>query len=221
MIAKPRPDFLSDFSTFVAYLRTNYGDPDELGTARRKLKALRQVSSASAYFAEFQQYLAVLGWKDQDPIVDRAIEGLKSHLKDEVARKGDRPTSLAELIAFVVPLDNRLHEREQERRRETKDPVKEPETRRPVSSVNGTMSRVTEVSATPAHIIRRTTTSAYTPPPRGPLSEQERKRRYDLRLCLYCGEPGHTANACPVRRTTPNVAAPTPPPAGNVRGPST
>lgn len=57
MSAVPRPFILEDHRSFVDYLRTNYGDPDEKGTARRKLKALRQTSSASAYFAEFQQYI--------------------------------------------------------------------------------------------------------------------------------------------------------------------
>ena len=59
IMSDPCPDFLEDFDLFVAYLRTNYGDPDELGTARRKLKALCQTSSAASYFAKFQQYLAI------------------------------------------------------------------------------------------------------------------------------------------------------------------
>jgi len=117
----PRPIILEDFTLFVDYLRTNYGDPDEKGTARRKLKALRQIGPASSYFAEFQQYIAILGWKDQDPIVDRASDGLKPYLKDEVAKTGLQPRSLSDLISFIVPLDNRLYEREQERRRETKE----------------------------------------------------------------------------------------------------
>ena len=61
----PRQSMFEDNSLFVKYLRLNYGDPDERGTARRKLDSLRQISSASAYFAELQQHLAVLGWQDQ------------------------------------------------------------------------------------------------------------------------------------------------------------
>ena len=80
--------------------------------------SLCQTSSAAAYFAEFQQYLAILGWKDPDPIIDQAINGPKLHLKDKVARIGDRPASLAGLIALVVPLDNRLHERDQEQKKD-------------------------------------------------------------------------------------------------------
>jgi hypothetical protein len=36
----PRPFILEDYPAFVKHLRTNYGDPDEKGTARRRLKAL-------------------------------------------------------------------------------------------------------------------------------------------------------------------------------------
>ena len=45
LMADPRPDFLKNSDLFVAYLCTDYGDPNKLGTARRKLKSLRQMSS--------------------------------------------------------------------------------------------------------------------------------------------------------------------------------
>ena len=32
-----------------------------------------------------------------------------------------------------------------------------------------------------------------------PLTIEERKRRIDLKLCLYCGQEGHQAKACPVK----------------------
>jgi hypothetical protein len=103
---------------FIEYLRVNYGNPDKRGAACRALKSLRQTGPASAYFAEFQQYIAILGWVYQDPIVDKAISGLKSNLKDELARNGARPETLAELIQYVIPLDNRLYKREMERKNE-------------------------------------------------------------------------------------------------------
>jgi len=33
--------------------------------------------------------------------------------------------------------------------------------------------------------------------PRGPLTPEERQRRKDLKLCLYCGGTNHNANSCP------------------------
>ena len=34
---------------------------------------------------------------------------------------------------------------------------------------------------------------------RGPLTPEERKRRYDGGLCAYCGRAGHVSPACPNR----------------------
>ena len=189
----PRPVILEDFTLFVAYLRTNYGDPDEKGTARRKLKALRQVGPASSYFAEFQQYIAIPGWKDQDPIVDRAIDGLKPYLKDEVARTGLQPRSLSDLISFIV-LDNRLYEREQERRRETK----ESSGTTTVTASTRPSTNVDQYNRVPLNTGTRPVGSPATAIPRGPLSaEEERQRRHDNKLCLYCGNGGHLAQNCP------------------------
>ena len=48
MQKRPRPGFLNNYAACVSYLHVNYGDPNESGTARRKIKALRQTNSASA-----------------------------------------------------------------------------------------------------------------------------------------------------------------------------
>ena len=37
-----------------------------------------------------------------------------------------------------------------------------------------------------------------TPQPRGPLTTEERQRRIQYGLCLYCGEKGHLARNCPL-----------------------
>ena len=86
--ATPRQAMFDDHTLFVQYLRLNYEDPDERGTARRKLDSLRQIGSASSYFAEFQR---MAGSRTR---CDKAIKGLKPYLKDELARLGERPVSL-------------------------------------------------------------------------------------------------------------------------------
>jgi hypothetical protein len=40
--------------------------------------------------------------------------------------------------------------------------------------------------------------------PRGPLSKEERKRRFDNKLCLYCGKPGHMMRECRARAQNQN-----------------
>lgn len=224
----PQPYFLEDLREFIQYLHPNYGDPDERGTARRKLKALRQTASALAYFAEFQQYIALLGWKDQDPIIDRAIDGLKSYLKDEMARAGHCPNTLSDLIRFIVPLDNRLYEREQEKKYETKN-----ETKPQSSKTTDTRSKPIEtiVSVLAGAFTPRSNNVANTTPttnnnnqassngPRGPITNDERERRMTNNLCLCCGESGHKIADCPRsrNRNTP-VQVRFQQPAGNGQG---
>lgn len=36
-----------------------------------------------------------------------------------------------------------------------------------------------------------------------PLTPEEKKRRFEENLCLYCGEPGHKAGSCPKKRKLP------------------
>lgn len=216
LTAAIRPRFLNDYDEFVLHMSTNFGDPDERGTARRKLKALRQTGSASAYFSELQQYVAILGWLDQEPIVDRAIEGLKPSLKDELAREKDRPATLAELIKYVVPLDNRLYEREQERKREQKDDKDNSgkQQNRQTTGNSGTgnttnnPNRQTSTKVVETHVtagnyrpttanttsFQRTSTFNNT---RGPLSAEEKQRRINEGLCLWCGVKGHISRDCP------------------------
>ena len=201
----PRPYFLDSHRLFFEYLQTNYGDPDEKGTARRKLKNLRQTTSASAYFAEFQQYISILGWVDQDPIIDKAIDGLKSYLKDEVARSGHRPDTLSELIAFIIPLDNRLYEQEQEKKYEARNATARVTTNARSTQPTSNMTSVTSTTFTPRSTNfadTKPTTANYTrttgSAPRGPLSDTEKQRRKDNNLCLYCAEQGHAAADCPL-----------------------
>lgn len=210
MSAEPRPAMFNDHKLLVEYLRTSYGDPDEKGTARRKLKGVRQNGSASAYFAELQQYIAVLGWKEQEQIVDRAIDGLKPHLKDEIARSNVLPKTLSDLISFVIPLDNRMYEREIERKHESKDSNKVTTTRTTVTSAPAAVATTTRAfTNAPAPITNtnqrfaQATGQQGQSAPRGPLSDAEKQRRRDNNLCLRCGDPGHVLVDCPGYRPRP------------------
>lgn len=211
MSALPRAEMLDDHKKLIEYLRINYGDPDEKGTARRKLKGVRQNGSASAYFAELQQYIAILGWKEQEQIVDRAIDGLKPHLKDEIARSGLLPQTLAELIDFVIPLDNRLYERDIERKHEGREQAKTTtrvlssttvttpiSTSRPFASYRDQTTKDTtglgKTTENVVHTSRLTAPATYPRP--AILSDAERQRRRDNRLCYRCGAPDHISAEC-------------------------
>ncbi|XWW93819.1 hypothetical protein V2A60_001756 [Cordyceps javanica] len=49
-----------DYDNFEELLQTTFGDPDEIRTATRKLKALRQTSSAQHLIRKFKRISAYL-----------------------------------------------------------------------------------------------------------------------------------------------------------------
>ena len=202
-----KPDWLRTYSNFVEYLRRNYGDPDEIGTAERKLNSLAQKGSAASFFAEFQQYSAILGWDDA-PLISMAIRGLKDELKDQLVLIGDRPRTMSSLIDIVVRLDNRIWERKQEKRvepRSTHDNLRGSTTRTTVSNTTTYPNRTEDRRnpSRPAYSVPQNQRSS--PPPQNVtgqgtprrLSEEEKQRRRDQGLCLFCGQAGHVAASCP------------------------
>ncbi|KAE8206788.1 hypothetical protein CF327_g7489 [Tilletia walkeri] len=59
-----QPAFMKSYHLFIKELKTIFGDPDEVATAERNIRLLRQRGPASAYFADFRRYAAVLDWND-------------------------------------------------------------------------------------------------------------------------------------------------------------
>ncbi|KAE8219386.1 hypothetical protein CF319_g6910, partial [Tilletia indica] len=110
-----QPAFMKSYHLFIKELKTIFGDPDEVATAERNIRLLRQRGPASTYFADFRRYAAVLDWNDS-ALASQAYVGLKDPIKDELARTG-RPDGLDQLIEICTRIDNRLHERQVERER--------------------------------------------------------------------------------------------------------
>ncbi|CAD6929902.1 unnamed protein product [Tilletia controversa] len=183
-----QPDFMKIYRLFVNELKTIFGDPDEVATAERQIRALRQRGSASSYFADFRRFAAVLDWNDS-ALASQAYTGLKDKIKDELARIG-RPTVLNELILTATRIDTRFSERDSERERE-----------QPTLS-SSTASNPPRSSATPV-----TTTIKVKQEPkdnsgassfrRGPLTDDEKARRRREGLCAYCASPDHEVLNCP------------------------
>ena len=186
-----KPDFLEDYPKFVEYLKTYYGDPDEEERALRRLNSLRQTSSASAYFAEFKRCVAILGWKEQGPLIDKAKQGLNATMKDELARVRTKFRSVEELINFVIPLDKRMYERELERKREEMEGPTQTSTKPEVSNPFASVTQTNSISP-----FRPTNRSNQ---PRGPIDNNERARRIAENLCLYCGDSSHQIRDCAAR----------------------
>lgn len=187
-----QPSMLHDYQEFLIYLRRRWGDPDEKGNARRELRGLRQKGSASDLFLRLNQLLAILDIpNDADLLVENTIYKLDSILRDEIARNQDfDPKSIDELMDFIIPLDNRLREREKGKQ-EVRPSYQRPSFRSSVSQSTPTAPRGMQ-TPTPTQQFRQ-----------GPPPHEEMERRRANNLCMYCGNPGHTTDACPKKGKAP------------------
>ncbi|KAE8202361.1 hypothetical protein CF327_g7830, partial [Tilletia walkeri] len=189
-----QPAFMKNYNLFIKELKTIFGDPDEVATAERNIRLLRQRGPASTYFADFRRYAAVLDWNDS-ALASQAYVGLKDPIKDELARTG-RPDGLDQLIEICTRIDNRLHERQVERERPVTTTRATSTTNYPSNHGSNNYGNTSTNRTQTTYVVKREAGAA-TSLPRGPLSEQEKERHRREGLCNYCGSSDHLLAACP------------------------
>jgi hypothetical protein len=200
------PDFLLTFENFATDLLNHFGISDEKERATRDIWRLSQTGSAASYIADFDLLANVLDWGDE-ALSAQFYRGLKPTVKDELARI-DKPSTFVDMKKLALRIDNRLFERDRERRQEgnSKYSTAQPHSARlPHISAHRThsSSNHSTSSSSPNSSSRHSFTSS------GPvpmdvdqvryrkLTPEERQKRINNGECLYCGEKGHQAGACP------------------------
>jgi hypothetical protein len=196
-------NLLDSFEDFCAEFQAHFGNPNVATTAKYKIDALSQTGSVANYAARYFELLVHVDWSEQTKI-DTFYRKLKPAVKDIISYTpvDKRPNTFKKYVDFCIDIDNRVHEREVERRHEAKSS----NLGKPSSSSRNTNNS----SFSPRVPSASTSSSSALPPgepmeidatktgkPRGPLTPEERQRRKDLKLCLYCGGANHTAHSCP------------------------
>ena len=202
---------LSNFDDFVKMLRAAFGDPDPRATARRDLFRLHQGNSSAAdYAAAFQRAAVRTKW-NPEALKDIFDEGLNDELRRELSTR-DLPDNFLDYVPKVIALDNQMREYRFQRGQSG---------RKFPPSFNDYRHRPSNFSQKPSHPRspppeRKSAHFAATPDPSrhggstpmeigavhkkfSPLTPEERKRRIENKLCLYCGQPGHMAGSCPAK----------------------
>ncbi|GAA5883776.1 hypothetical protein JCM16303_002366 [Sporobolomyces ruberrimus] len=201
---------LLSFDTFLRFFNLSFANPDARSTAKTKLANLKQTTSVAVFASEFQSYCFDL---DDTPwrIAEKFYKNLKPAVKDKVHARG-KPDNLTDMIALAISVDNRIQEREAERREEerlqrparptyapaVKVSVAPNPTRAPITT------RIAATSNPPSRISSTAPSSSRPASSYTRLSEADRQYRMDNRLCLYCGEPGHQKLQCPSRPALPS-----------------
>ena len=177
---------LDDFSLFTQELKQTFGDYDKEITSATKIRSLQQGQNpASVYVTEFRLLASDLSWGEQ-ALIDQFRWGLNDSVKDLLLTL-PLPKTLSEAISNAVRCDNRIGERMSEK----------------ISTFirKGTYPEETTTSqAVPMDIdviknqqVRKNSKS---------WRANEKARRFQQNLCLYCGAPGHQVRNCP--RKQPN-----------------
>jgi hypothetical protein len=177
-----RSPILNNFEMFLAAFGEAFGEHDKIRWATTKIRSLRQGSrSASVYASDFRQLACDINW-DEEALMSQFHWGLRDDVKDLLLSLSD-PQTLSEAISQAVKCDNRLFQRRQDQRSWTSSkPYRSPSHSAASTNISGSHSEVEDMQIDAVRF--------------KPLTPQEKKRRFEEGLCLYCGEPGHKADSC-------------------------
>lgn len=178
------------YAAFIEGLRAAFDDPDARATAERKLLSLKQGKrDCSAYHAEFVTYAAPL---DMDARMKTSLfrRGLNTEVQRALAVQANPPDNFDAFVQLCIKLDNNIRALPVSESRAPPRITSHPEPS--TSTATGTQPGPMDLSR-----IDRTSRK------RAPLSEDVKKHRRDNNLCLYCGNPGHWATNCPIKKPAP------------------
>lgn len=160
------------YSTFTDRLLKDYGEVDTHHESLRKLRKLSQKGPCSKYTTDFN-ILANRTQLNDAAKMDEFRRGLKENVKDMLVNM-TRPQNLGVLQQQAVDADYRIYERLSEKKYDGH--VK------PSNSTNTQQTHQTATGPTPMQVDAQQVGQR-----RGPLTAEEKQRRRDNKLCLYCG----------------------------------
>lgn len=190
-----RPLVISNYNTFVTVMSENFGILNAHVVAEAQLRSLKQKGSAMDYTNKFLELATETDWNDAAKISQYRL-GLKDAVQDMLAL-ADEPKDFASFTTKAISIDKRQYARSVEKQNNQSTSRSVPSPARVALS--------TYRSSSPAAVA--------TPTPIGPpsmamdlsharhITPEEKKRRQEKGLCLYCGAGDHFAKVCPNKKS--------------------
>jgi hypothetical protein len=203
-----QPDWMDDYSAFMLELQTNFRPHDPVRDAEMQLEQLYMCNGnhINKYIIEFQCLASqVRGWGD-GALHHQFYNGLLARIKDEISCQG-KPTTLLEFKTLTQTIDARYWECKGEVSCESKssscNPPKQSSSDWTTPSGSGNNRSGSHNSGNNKSGNPSSSSSAPKAPDLtsklgkgGKLTSEERQRRLNKELCLFCGGPRHTARDC-------------------------
>jgi hypothetical protein len=215
LLADRTPDWLGDWSVFTKTLRTQFGPIDPTADAEDSLDNLKMRDNQRIlkYNVDFNRLAIQTGWSES-VLRHRYYSGLAERIKDIMGQQG-KPSTLDEMKTLAHAIDSRHWERLREKSRAEKSQSKSDNKTSSKSdnksdnksgnsgkSAKGNQSNTSTSSDknTNSNKSSKTATSGSSVADKlgkdGKLTSEERQRRFDNNLCLYCGGTGHKTSDC-------------------------
>ncbi|MGL5901107.1 MAG: DUF4939 domain-containing protein, partial [Cetobacterium sp.] len=161
----------ASFEEFLRHFREVFEHAEGGKEAGELLLGLRQGRQTAADYAlTFRTLAAQTSWVG-DTLKLLFRKGLNTELQSELACR-DEGRSLNSYMELAIRVDNLIR------------------SRRPARNAVITSTPLPTPAATETEPMQIVSTR---------LSSEERERRIQQRLCLYCGQPGHMRSSCPTR----------------------
>ena len=185
------------WTEFVTALRAAFDDPDAYQTAYTKISTLRQERDCSSNHTAFVPLATILGI-DERTKISFFKKGLNGELKKALSYQITLLDIFDEFVQACIKIDNHIRAY-----KEARDAI--PRTQGGQFAPAPAVSASTRTHSGPMDLSR----ARYRSQKRGPVTDQEKKRRRDNNLCLYCGSPVYWASQCPHKRSRgkPSAAA--------------
>jgi len=179
----------------------------------------------STYNVDFMRYAFQLGWGNS-VLCHRYYQGLPNRIQDPIStQEQGKPTSFQNMYALAMTIDHRYWEWERERhcaRQAEKEALESHFWKQGKASTSSSvmasqskanLSLVASSAKNPSSKPSPSTALKKQPntlwvdlssklASNGKLTSDERKKRLENNLCLYCGSEDHKLDSCPKKQTT-------------------
>ena len=213
-------DHVTTWTEFLQELKNNFSPADPVQLARDQLFDLRQYGSVRDYSAMFRQICNQIPKISEEEKLDKYIRHLKPRIKRELVMR--HPDDLSEAMRLAEAADINIERSYSSSSgggrfdSQPSRPLRNPEFYRGRPSFNSGPTPM-EINGTyleegrPSNPGRPKASSGrqgdtmrnhgmnYAEPRRGPISEDELRRRRNLGLCVYCGSRSHQVHQCPLK----------------------